>query len=79
VVASVEQLLSTGETVQASFDDATRSGELRARPFDRRSRRVSLADCFVLTAAEDGDTVVTTDATLAAAARDAGIDVVDLS
>lgn len=79
VVASVGQLFDTVvEPVTPSVDDGLRAGEVRARLFHRRSRRLSLADCFMLAAAEEGDSIVTTDATLAAAARDEGIDVVEL-
>jgi PIN domain nuclease of toxin-antitoxin system len=79
VLNAVDELVASGvELVPASLDVATRAGELRARLFDRRSRRLSLADCFLLATVEGGDSVVTTDETLAAAARDAGIDVVVL-
>jgi predicted nucleic acid-binding protein len=77
VVTGVEQLVaSVVEPVPASLDLATRAGELRARLYERRTHRLSIADCFVLATAEDGGTIVTTDGPLAAAARDEGVDVI---
>jgi PIN domain nuclease of toxin-antitoxin system len=79
VAPKLDQLVASGvELVSASLELATRAGELRARLFDRRSRRVSLADCFVLATANGEDSVVTTDSTLAAAAAHEGFDVVEL-
>jgi rRNA-processing protein FCF1 len=79
VLPELEGLARSGtELVDASLDLAVRAGELRGQLFERRSRRLSLADGFALAAAEDGRMVVTTDATLAAAARDAGIEAVEL-
>jgi len=79
VITRVEELLSSVvEPVAPSLASATRAGELRARLFDRRVRRVSLADCFVLATAEAGHSIVTTDGALAAIAGDEGIDVVVL-
>ena len=79
VSTRVEELLSSVvEPVAPSLASATRAGELRARLFDRRVRRVSLADCFVLATAEAGHSIVTTNGALAAIAGDEGIDVVVL-
>jgi uncharacterized protein with PIN domain len=79
VLHAVDELVASGvELVPASLDIATRAGELRARLFDRRSRRLSLADCFLLATVESDETVVTTDEVLAAAARDEDIDIVML-
>jgi uncharacterized protein with PIN domain len=79
VVAGVEQLLATVvEPVEPSVELATRAGELRAQLFHRQNRRVSLADCFVLAVASSTDRVITSDETLANAARTAGLDVVVL-
>lgn len=79
VVAGVEQLLmSVVEPVPASLELATRAGELRARLFERRSRRVSLADCFVLATAKPGDRIATGDRLLATVARDEGVAVIML-
>lgn len=78
VVAGVEQLLSTVvAAIPASPDIAIQAGELRARHF-RRDQRISLADCFVLATAQPSDRIATGDKTLAALARDQGIDVVAL-
>lgn len=63
------------EPAPASLERATRAGELRARHF-RRDARLSLADCFCLASADAGDSIVTTDGTLATVAREEGIDVV---
>jgi PIN domain nuclease of toxin-antitoxin system len=77
VVARVEDLASSViEPVAASLETSTTAGEIRARAYDRRTQRISLADCFVLATAERGETVLTTDGTLANAARAEGIDVV---
>ena len=75
VITRVDELLSTVVApVSASLELATQAGDLRARHF-RRDQRVSLADCFVLAIAEQGDTIVTGNATLAAVARIEGISV----
>jgi PIN domain nuclease of toxin-antitoxin system len=77
--ASVEELLtSVVEPVTASLELAMIAGGLRGRLFDRRTSRLSIADCFVLAIAEPGDRIATTDRTLAAASRDEGYDVVEL-
>ena len=79
VVSGVEDLLSgVVEPVLPSVDLSARAGELRAQLFDRQSRRLSLADCFVLATAEGGDRVITGDRTLADAARASGLDVISL-
>jgi PIN domain nuclease of toxin-antitoxin system len=77
VVAGVELLCSVVEPVAPSLELAARAGELRARYF-RRHQRVSLADCFVLATAEPGGRIVTGDRTLAAVARDRGVEVIAL-
>lgn len=80
VMVALDELGESGvELVPASFDLAATAGKLRARLHDRRSQRVSLADCFVLATAENGEAIVTTDGTLAAAARMEGLDVVELT
>lgn len=79
VIAQVDQLLSSiVRSIETSFELSARAGELRARLYDRRTSRLSIADCYVLAAAEPGDRIATTDATLAAAAREEGIEVVPL-
>ncbi len=77
VMARVEELFEAGiEATAPSLDHAVRAGQLRARIFDRRDRRVSLADCVVVATAEPGDRIATTDGVLAELARDEGIDTV---
>jgi predicted nucleic acid-binding protein len=79
VARRVEELFDNVVTaISPSVDDGLRAGDIRAQLFPRRSRRLSLADCFVLATVESGDSIVTTDETLAAAARNEGIDVVML-
>lgn len=76
VHASVGQLLSSvAEAVPPSLEHAERAGELRARLFDGRRRRVSLADCFVLATAGLNGRIATGDMLLAAVARAEGIEV----
>jgi PIN domain nuclease of toxin-antitoxin system len=59
--------------------DAWLAGSLRAAHYDRGTRPVSLADCFLLAHAFVNDEpVVTSDAPLAAAARAERVDVVAL-
>jgi predicted nucleic acid-binding protein len=79
VVAGLADVFAAGvESVAPSLELATRAGEMRARLFDRRARRLSLADCFVLATAAEHDFIATTDAVLAEAARAEGIPVVEL-
>lgn len=79
-VATIEELLASAvEAVPPSIDDAVRAGELRARLFDRRTSRVSLADCFVLVTAGPGGRIATGDSALAAVARAEGLQVVTLA
>ncbi|MGI8478999.1 MAG: PIN domain-containing protein [Gaiellaceae bacterium] len=79
VLTSVDQLFASAiEAVPPSLEVATRAGELRARLFDRRRSRISLADCFVLATAGPGDGVATGDELLATVARDEGFAVVPL-
>lgn len=78
--ARVDHLLSAVvRPIEASWKLAADAGELRARLYDRRTRRLSVADCFVLATAEPGDRIATIDATLAAAARDVGFEVIALT
>ena len=79
ITVQVEELLSSVvKPIDASVELASRAGELRARLYDRRTRRLSIADCFVLAIAGTDDRIATTDATLAAVARDEGLQVVVL-
>ena len=59
--------------------EAWRAAELRARHYDRKSRALSLADCFLLAhALGAGDEIATADPALAAAARAEDLGVVAL-
>ncbi|MDW8338232.1 MAG: PIN domain-containing protein [Thermoleophilia bacterium] len=79
VVSRVADLLSsTVRAVETSFELSARAGELRARLFDRRARRLSMADCYVLALAEPRGSVATTDAVLRDAAEALGLQVVPL-
>ena len=64
--------------VAATREQAERAADIRARYYHRRDRDVSLADCFVIAAAEPGDAVATSDAALARVARAEGLDVLAL-
>ena len=57
---------------------AHRAADVRRRHFDRRARRISLADCFVIATAQPGGRVATGDRVLLEVARAEGLDVVDL-
>jgi hypothetical protein len=57
---------------------AYRAAEVRRRHFDRRSCRLSLADCFVVATARPGDDVATGDHALLDVARAEGLGVRDL-
>ncbi|MFL5930178.1 MAG: PIN domain-containing protein [Gaiellaceae bacterium] len=77
----LEPLFLTGAiaTLSSQREDAWRAADLRGRHYHRRSRQLSLADCFLLGAAVDsGDVVATADPPLAAAARSEGLDVIAL-
>ncbi len=58
-------------------DAAWRAAALRAAYYDRRSCALSLADCFLVAAAQ-GDRVATADPALAAVLRAEGVEVVAL-
>jgi PIN domain nuclease of toxin-antitoxin system len=80
VVARVDQLLSSVvRPIETSFELSTRAGELRARLFHRRTRRLSIADCYVLAVAGPGELIATTDTTLASVAREEGFELVPLA
>jgi len=64
--------------VAATREQAERAADIRARYYHRRDRDVSLADCFVIAAAEPGDTVATSDRAVAFVARAEGLDVLAL-
>ena len=79
VLARVDELLATVVPVGSSVELSQRAGELRARLFDRRACRLSLADCFALATVEPGGRIATADTVLAEAARSEGVTVVDVS
>ena len=59
---------------------ARRAAALRGRFYERRSRPVSLADCFAIAAAEArGTPLVTSDADQAAVARSVGVEVLAIA
>lgn len=64
--------------VVATREQADRAADIRARYYHRRDRDVSLADCFVIAAAEPGDTVATSDSAVAFVAHAEGLDVLAL-
>ena len=64
--------------VVATREQAERAADIRARYYHRRDRDVSLADCFVIAAAEPGDTVATSDSAVAFVAHAEGLDVLAL-
>ena len=64
--------------VVVTREQAERAADIRARYYHRRDRDVSLADCFVIAAAEPGDTVATADSAVAFVARGEGLDVLAL-
>jgi PIN domain nuclease of toxin-antitoxin system len=66
------------DVLPVSEAHAWRAAEIRARHYRRRTSELSLADCFVLAVAAQGDAVATADAPMARAARAEGIDVVGL-
>jgi uncharacterized protein with PIN domain len=64
--------------VAATREHAARAADIRVRHYHRRDRDLSLADCFVIAAAEPGDTVATSDRAVAHVARAEGLDVLAL-
>lgn len=65
-------------TVALSEADAWRAAGIRTRYYDRGSRPLSLADCFVIAAAGPEDAIATADVPIAETARAEGIHVVPL-
>jgi uncharacterized protein with PIN domain len=79
VRAVVEPLLAGElEVLGCTAREAWRAASLRSRYYDRRERPLSLADCFLLAAAGDGDEITTADPAVAAVAHAEGIDLVAL-
>jgi predicted nucleic acid-binding protein len=83
---SVEEIRRLAETriagvitaLHVTEDDAWRAADLRNRYYHARRSALSLADCVLLAAAGEDDTIVTADHALARAARAEGIQVVGL-
>ena len=66
------------EAVAPDIQAAHRAADVRRRYFRRRTRRISLADCFVIATAGHGDRIATADSVLLEIARAEGVAVVDL-
>lgn len=62
--------------IATTREHAVRAADLRARHYHHRD--VSLADCFVVSAAEPGDTIATSDRAVVEVARAEGFDVLAL-
>jgi PIN domain nuclease of toxin-antitoxin system len=81
VRAALEPMLLTRvlQTVSSSESETWQAAELRAQHYDRKTRAVSLADCFLLAHALAGNhDIATSDQPLAAAARAEGVTVLSL-
>ena len=64
--------------IATTREQAVRAADLRARHYHHRDRDVSLADCFVVSAAQPGDTIATSDRAVVEVARAEGFDVLAL-
>ena len=71
-------LSETLEPVAPDVAAAHRAADVRRRHFDRRTLRISLADCFVIATAQPDGRVAASDRVLLEVARAEGLDVVDL-
>jgi len=79
VKAALEPLFGDTMTVVSPREpEAWRAADLRRRYYDRRTRPLSLADCFLVAHASRGDEVATADPPLAEVAIAEGISVVAL-
>lgn len=80
VVAVLEPMLIGGQlaVIAPGAADAWRAAHLRISHYGRRTRPISIADCFLLAAAGPRDRVATADPAVAEVARAEGIDVVAL-
>jgi predicted nucleic acid-binding protein len=80
VVAALEPMLIGGQLtlIAPGATVAWRAAHLRISHYGRRTRPVSMADCFLLAAAGTGDRVATADPAVAEVARAEGIEVVAL-
>jgi len=66
------------EPVAPNTRTAHQAADVRRRHYDRRTCRVSLADCFVVATAKPGDCIATGDRVLVGVARAEGFAVADL-
>ena len=62
----------------AGIELARRAGEIRAARYDRRGRRLSLADCFLLAAPTTGEAIATADERILEVARELGLETIAL-
>lgn len=67
------------EIVSADAGLAFRAGEMRKKYYQRSSRQLSMADCFVLATATEHDTIVTADQDIVKSAQREGIKVLVVS
>jgi predicted nucleic acid-binding protein len=76
----LEPLVIGGALEPIASDDevAWAAADLRGRYYDRRTRALSLADCFLLAHALAGEEIATSDPPLAEVAREEGVVVVAL-
>ena len=80
VRAALEPLLLAGalKAVSSGEEIAWSAAELRTRHYDKKSRALSMADCFLLAHALEGEDIATSDPPLAQVARDEGLVVIAL-
>ncbi len=80
VRAVLDPLVATGKVSLLTPSEATawRAARLRIRYYARKTRAVSLADCFLLASAEEGDAIATADPPVAEVARAEGIELIPL-
>jgi len=64
--------------VELAAAEAWRAGELRAAHYDRASRPLSLADCYLIACAGEGDAVASLDADVEELARAVAVETVAL-
>jgi len=79
---AVLEPLFLGEVVSAAVSDESYgwlAAELRVRHYERKTKVVSMADCFLLAhGLADGDPIATADLPVAAIAQAEGVDVIGL-
>lgn len=76
----LEPILSSGSLTVRGADEQTawRAARLRVAYYRRRERPLSLADCFLLAAADGDDRIATADPAVAEVARLEGIELLPL-